>query len=106
MSMSRLEAGGRASVSVFGWQGESPFQACPLRPVTDCNCVAARRGGEQQEVKKSSVGTRTRFGRADWRACDRKAKPGPAKSGRAPGAEGLGMKATKGSGEVVGDGRL
>jgi hypothetical protein len=73
-----LEARGRASVRVSGWKGGSPLQASPLRPVTDCNCVVARRGGEQQEVKKSSVGTRTRFGRTDWRACDRKAKPGPA----------------------------
>jgi hypothetical protein len=78
MIMSGRDARGRASVRVSGWKGGSPFQACPLRPVTDCNCVAARRGGEQQEVKKSSVGTQTRFGRADWRACDRKAKPGPA----------------------------
>src|SRR5216683_357061 len=106
MVMSAQEARGRASVRVSGWKGESPFQASPLRPVTNCNCVAARRGGKQREVKKSSVGTRTRFGRTDWRACDRKAKPGPAKSGKAPGAEGLGAKATKGSGEVVGDGRL
>jgi hypothetical protein len=34
-----------------------------LQPVTDCNCVAARRGGEQQEVNDQSVGKRTRFGR-------------------------------------------
>ena len=34
-----------------------------LQPVTDCNCVAARRGGEQQEVNDQSVGSRTRFGR-------------------------------------------
>ncbi len=27
-----------------------------LQPVTDCNCVAARRGGEQQEVNDQSVG--------------------------------------------------
>ncbi len=76
--MSERDARGRASVRVSGGKGGSPFQACPLRPVTDCNCVAVRRGGEQREVKKSSVGTRTRFGRTDWRACDRKAKPRPA----------------------------
>ena len=27
-----------------------------LQPVTDCNCVAMRRGGEQQEVNDQSVG--------------------------------------------------
>ena len=27
-----------------------------LRPVTDCNCVAARPGGEQQEVNDQSAG--------------------------------------------------
>jgi hypothetical protein len=27
-----------------------------LQPVTDCNCAAARRGGEQQEVNDQSVG--------------------------------------------------
>jgi hypothetical protein len=34
------------------------------------------------------------------------AKPGPAKSGKAHDAEGLGAKAIVGGGEVVGDGRL
>jgi len=32
--------------------------------VTDCNCVATRRGGEQQEVKGQSAVKRTRFGQA------------------------------------------
>lgn len=27
-----------------------------LRPVTECNCVAARRGRKQQEVNDQSVG--------------------------------------------------
>jgi hypothetical protein len=27
-----------------------------LQPVTDCNCVVVRRGGEQQEVNDQSVG--------------------------------------------------
>jgi hypothetical protein len=27
-----------------------------FQPVTDCNCVAVRRGGEQQEVNDQSVG--------------------------------------------------
>ena len=37
-------------------RGESPLQANALRPVTECNCVAVRRGGEQQEVNDPSVG--------------------------------------------------
>ena len=39
-----------APESAFGQRGGSPLQARPLRPVTDCHCVAVRRGGEQQEV--------------------------------------------------------
>jgi len=31
-------------------RGGSPRRACALRPVTEVNCVAARRGGEQTEV--------------------------------------------------------
>ena len=50
------EGGTSAPVSVFGQGGESPLQARALRPVTDCNCVAARRGGKQQEVNDQSVG--------------------------------------------------
>jgi len=50
------EGGTRAPASVRGQRGGSPLQAYALRPVTDCNCVAARRGGEQQEVKDQSVG--------------------------------------------------
>ena len=46
----------RAPESAFGQRGGSPLQAGPLRPVTDCNCVAMRRGGEQQEVNDQSVG--------------------------------------------------
>ena len=49
-------ATGGASVRVFGAKGGSPIQACTVRPVFICNCVAARRGGEQQKEKKSSVG--------------------------------------------------
>src|SRR6266540_1598471 len=45
-----------APESASGRRGESPLQANALRPVTDCNCVAARRGGEQQEVNDQSVG--------------------------------------------------
>ena len=37
-------------------KGASPFQANVLRPVTESNCVAARQGGEQQEVKDQSAG--------------------------------------------------
>ena len=81
MIMSGPEARACAAASVLGMKGESPFQASLLRPVSDRNCVAARWGGEQRKEKKSSVGTRTRFGRTDWRACERKAKPGPAQAG-------------------------
>ena len=77
-----LEWRARASARMSGWKGGSPFQANPDRPVFDRNRVAARRGGEQWKEKMSSVGTRTRFGRTDWRACERMAKPGPATSGR------------------------
>ncbi len=45
-----------APESVFDRRGGSPLQVYALRPVTDCNCVAARRGGEQQEVNDPSVG--------------------------------------------------
>src|SRR5215468_10553670 len=45
-----------APESASGQRGESPLQAYVLRPVSDCNCVAARRGGEQQEVNGQSVG--------------------------------------------------
>jgi hypothetical protein len=44
-----------ASASVFGQGGASPFQASANRPVTDGNCVAARRGGEQPKVNDQSV---------------------------------------------------
>jgi hypothetical protein len=46
----------RAPESVLDRRGVSPLQAYALRPVTNCNCVAARRGGEQQEVNDPSVG--------------------------------------------------
>jgi hypothetical protein len=36
---------------------------CTLQPVADCNCVAVKRGGEQQEANDQSVERRTRFGR-------------------------------------------
>jgi len=49
-------SGSSAPVSVRGQKGGSPFQAYALRPVTECNCVAVRRGGEQQEVNDQSVG--------------------------------------------------
>src|SRR5258707_6979513 len=45
----------RASASVFGPRGVSPLQARALRPVTDGNCVAARRGGEEPEVNVQSA---------------------------------------------------
>jgi hypothetical protein len=45
-----------APESVRGRRGGSPLQAYALRPVTERNCVAARRGGEQREVNNQSVG--------------------------------------------------
>jgi hypothetical protein len=45
-----------APVSVLNQRGASPLQVYLLRPVTDCNCVVVRRGGEQQEVNDQSVG--------------------------------------------------
>jgi len=45
-----------APAGVFAQRGASPLQVYLLRPVTDCNCVVARRGGEQQEVNDQSVG--------------------------------------------------
>jgi len=50
------DACGRAPESASGRRGESPLQANALRPVTECNCDAAMRGGEQQEVNDQSVG--------------------------------------------------
>jgi hypothetical protein len=47
--------GGPPAASASGQRGASPLQACPLRPVADRNCVAARRGGEQREASESSV---------------------------------------------------
>ena len=38
---------------VRGWK--SP-QVCLLRPEAECNCVAKRRGGEQQEANERPVG--------------------------------------------------
>lgn len=45
-----------APVSTHRQMGESPIRADALRPVTDCNCVAARQGGEQQEVNDQPAG--------------------------------------------------
>ncbi len=54
----------RAPESAFDRRGGSPLQVNVLRPVADCNCVAERRGGEQQKANGPSVGRRTRFGRS------------------------------------------
>lgn len=51
----RLEAGPSASESVSDPRGASPLQAVALRPVTEGNGVAARRGREQPEVNHRSV---------------------------------------------------
>jgi len=45
-----------APESVQGQRGGSPLQADALRLVTERNCVTARWGGEQREVKSQSVG--------------------------------------------------
>jgi hypothetical protein len=45
-----------APESASSQRGESPLQVNALRPVTKCNCDAAMRGGEQQEVNNQSVG--------------------------------------------------
>ena len=44
-----------AFVSLFGRRGASPLQVDVLRPVTESNCVVARRGGKQLEVNDQSV---------------------------------------------------
>ena len=51
----RPEAAASASESVRDQSGASPLRANVLRPVTKSNCVAVRRGGEQQEVKGQSA---------------------------------------------------
>jgi len=45
-----------APESARSQRGESPLQVIALRPVAECNCDAAMRGGEQQEVNDQSVG--------------------------------------------------
>jgi len=64
-----VNAWASAPESASSQRGASPLQANALRPVTECNCDAAMRGGEQQEVKDQSVGWQTRYGRARGRAC-------------------------------------
>jgi len=49
-------AGMSAPESVRGRRGGSPLQVYALRPVTERNCVTAKWGGEQREVKSQSVG--------------------------------------------------
>jgi len=51
-----VNAWASAPESARSQRGGSPLQANALRPVTECNCDAAMRGGEQQEVKDQSVG--------------------------------------------------
>src|SRR5512135_944100 len=55
LRVSRPEAVACASVSVQGQGGASPPQVDALRPVTDGNRVAARRGGKQPEVNGQSA---------------------------------------------------
>ena len=56
LDVRRMVRRGRASVRALRQRGASPLQAYVLRPVVDRNCVAARRGGEQQETSNQSVG--------------------------------------------------
>ena len=49
-----LKAFASAPKSASSQRGESPLQENALRPVTECNCDAAMRGGEQQEVNYQS----------------------------------------------------
>ena len=70
------DAGARAPVRVLCQRGESPLQAYALRPEVECNCVAARRGGEQQETSDQSVGDErdsaatTGEPSSEWRSLD------------------------------------
>jgi hypothetical protein len=50
-----LEARASASERVRDLSGASPLRAYVLRPVTEGNCVATRRGGEQPEVNGQSA---------------------------------------------------
>jgi hypothetical protein len=86
--------------------GASPLQVNLLRPVADRNCVVVRRGGEQRKVS-GAVRSESEL--------DSAALTGePARERRSPDlceqeahdAEGLGVKAIMGGGEVVGDGRF
>ncbi len=45
-----------APASEHGQRGESPRQACALRPVTDQKGVTVRWGPKQWEVNSQSVG--------------------------------------------------
>jgi hypothetical protein len=66
---SRRDACARASERALCQRGASPLQAYALRPVVDRNCVAARRGGKQQETSNQSVGDeRDSAGTACWPA--------------------------------------
>jgi hypothetical protein len=51
-----LTVGASAPESASSQRGASSLQANALRPVTECNCDAAMRGGEQQEVNDQTVG--------------------------------------------------
>ena len=55
------DVGASAPAGVLNQRGASPLQVYLLRPVTDCNCVAARRGGEEAVGKALVRGTRTAY---------------------------------------------
>ena len=50
------KAGIRAPTRALYQRGASPRQGEVTHPVTESNCVAERRGGEQLEVKEQSAG--------------------------------------------------
>src|ERR1700740_36206 len=86
--------------------GASPLQVNLLRPVANCNCVAARRGGEQRKANRAvrseskldsaALTGEPAFQRRSLYLCARESHD----------AEGLGDKAIMGGSGVVGDGRL
>jgi hypothetical protein len=86
--------------------GANSPQVNLLRPVANCNCVAARRGGEQRKANRvvrseSKLDSAALTGepahqRRSLYLCERESHD----------AEGLGDKAVMGGSGVVGDGRL
>ncbi len=65
--------------------------------VAEGNCVAERRGGEQPEANRQSVGVRIRFGVNPWRACWISAKPGTTEGAKTTDKAAFGRIAWLGS---------